>query len=116
MLNVQPKTFNQAICLAQCLEVRRYAPKITDDIIENMYHFLSENPLNKVGISNGTIYYVQSNGEKGEAYSVETVPGFDQLVLTGATFQVINSTFGSGGSGCSGCSSNNNNNNNNNNG
>ena len=114
MLNIQPKTYNEALRLSRCMEVRKYAPKITDDIIENMYNFISSNPANKIGVSNGTIYYVDAAGEKTEAYSVETVAGFDQLVLGAAIFRVVNTTTDSGCSGC-GCSSNNNNNNNNNN-
>lgn len=115
MLNIQPKTYNEALRLSRCLEVRKYAPKLSDEIVENMYNFLSANPQNKVGVSNGTIYYVQANGEKNEAYSVETVPGFDHLVLGAAFFRVTNTASDSSGCGCGGCSSNNNNNNNNNN-
>ena len=115
MLNIKPRTYNEAIRLSRCLEVRKYAPKITDDIIENMYRFISANPVNKVGVSNGTIYYVDAAGEKKEAYTVETIEGFDQLILGATVFRVINTTTSSGCSGC-GCSSNNNNNNNNNNG
>ena len=115
MLNIQPRTYNEALRLSRCLEVRKYAPKITDDIVEHMYNFISSNPLNKIGVSNGIIYYVNAIGVKVEAFSVETVTGFDHLVFSATFFNVTNSQSDSGGCGCGGCSSNNNNNNNNNN-
>lgn len=116
MINIQPRTYNEALRLSRCTEIRKFAPKITDDIIENMYYFLSADSQNKIGLSNGTIYYVQANGEKTDAYSVETKPGFDHIVLGATFFRVTNTSSDSSGCGCGGCSSNNNNNNNNNNG
>lgn len=115
MLNIQPKTYNEALRLSRCLSVRKYAPKITDDIVENMYLFISADQMNTVGLANGIIYFVGANGEKNDVYSVETVDGFDQLTFSAKFFRVTNTTSDSSGCSCSGCSSNNNNNNNNNN-
>ena len=115
MLNIHPRTYNDALRLYRCLEVRKYAPALTDEIVEDMYRFLSGNPKNTIGLSNGTIYYPEAGGEKTEAHTVETVTGFDHLVFSTTFFSVVNTASDNSGCGGCGCSSNNNNNNNNNN-
>ena len=115
MLNIQPRTYNQALRLSRCLELKKYVSDLTDEIIENMYYFLSADPQNQIGVSGGTIHYVHGSGEKVDAYSVTTLPGFDRIVIGSAFFRVTNTVSDSSGCGCGGCSSNNNNNNNNHN-
>lgn len=112
--SIRPKTYNEALRLSRCYNIRKYAPDITEQQLVDIYNFISENPQNKVGISNSTVYFVNAAGEKTEAYTVNTAEGFDQLVIGYAFFKVVNTATSSGCGGC-GCSSNNNNNNNNNN-
>ncbi len=120
-MDFQIRTYNEALRLARCMEMRKYAPNIADGIIKDMYDFISANPENKIGLnssigSNGIIYYVEADGSKKEAFTVRTNSGFDHIVLSAAMFRVVNTTSTDSGCGCGGCSANNNNNNNNNNG
>ena len=110
MFQINVRTYNEALRFSRCLEIRKYAPNVTDRMIGDMYQFISQNPNHKVGISNGMIYYVNAEGEKSEVHAVDTVAGFDHLVLSSVFFRVVN-TASSSDSGCGGCSSNNNNNN-----
>ena len=115
MLNIHPKTYNEALRLSRCLTLRNYSSTITDEMIEKMYAFLSDNPLNVVSMSQGMIHYVDSAGNKTDAFAVTTNAGFDYIVMNAAYFKVTNTTSSDDSGGCGGCSSNNNNNNNNNN-
>lgn len=115
MLDIKVKTYNEALRLSRCFELYKYVPKITDEMLIEIYNFLAENPQNIVGVSDGIIYYLNAVGEKTNAYTVETITGFDQLLINTAFFKVVNSVSSSDSSGCGGCSCNNNNNNNNNN-
>ncbi len=124
-MDFQIRTYNEALRLARCMEMRKYAPNITDAMIKDMYDFISADPNNKIGlnsspstsgtITNGTVYYVQADGTKNEAFTVRTNSGFDHIILSAAMFRVVNTTSTDSGCGCGGCSGNNNNNNNNNN-
>lgn len=116
MISIRPKTYNEAVLLARCLQVRKYAPGLRDEVVENMYKFLSEHPLNKVGIAGGVIYFQKSTGEKTDVYSVAPIEGFGQLIMGASCFalnMISNNTSDSSGCGCGGNNNNNNNNNNN---
>ena len=119
MINIKPKTYNEAVLLARCLQVRQYAPGLMDEVVENMYNFLSENPGNRVGIADGIIYFETPTDKIGEVikrdvYSVVTTEKFKQLILGAQVFWLSTVSDTSDSSGC-GCGGNNNNNNNNNN-
>lgn len=114
MLNIKPKTYNEALRLSRCLSLRQYARSLTDEMIENMYNFISEDVSNKIGLSEGIIYFVDANGETKSSFAIETNQGIGNVVL-GAEFFRLKNQVSSDTSGCGGCSSNNNNNNNNNN-
>ena len=116
MFDIQPRTYNEALRLSRCLEIRKYAPNITDTILQEMYMFLSQHVNNKIGISNdGMIHFTNYLGTTTDAFKVEINPGFDHIVMSTGFFRVTNTATSGGDSGCGGCSSNNNNNNNNNN-
>jgi hypothetical protein len=83
-------------------------------MVEEMYYFISANPMNKISIAKGTICFQEANGQPRTAYTITTKEGFDCLVFSAMTFTLVNASDDSSGCGC-GCSSNNNNNNNNNN-
>jgi hypothetical protein len=95
--------------------MKKYIPILTDETIEYMYNYISADPRNRIGVSNGTVYYIDATGANIGAFAVETTKNFDKIVLGAAVFNVVNTSTSSGCSSC-GCSSNNNNNNNNNNG
>ena len=114
MFKIQLRTYNEALRFSRCLEVRKYAPKISDQIIGKMYNFLSENPAHKIGMSKDMLYFVNAQGMQAAAFAVATTEGFDRLEMSTAFFHVVNASTSSD-SGCGGCASNNNNNNNNNN-
>lgn len=111
----KPKTYNEASILARCMEVKKYSPDITEEMLESMYNFMMENKKNQIGLANNTIYFINENGDKTEAYTVQMIAGLAQLVF-GYTFFNIRNFRNPGSSSDGGCSSNNNNNNNNNNG
>ena len=83
-------------------------------MVEEMYYFISANPLNRISIANGTICFTEAGGTPREAYTITTKEGFDRLAFSATAFALVNASNDSSGCGC-GCSSNNNNNNNNNN-
>ena len=114
MIDIKVRTYNEALLLSRCTEIQKYAPNVPDEAIVDIYHYLSANPHNKVGMSNGTIYYMNAAGETTNAHSVETTAGFDKLLIGASVFNVVNASSNDD-SGCGGCASNNNNNNNNNN-
>ena len=95
MLNKYPVTYNEAMLLSRCYEVKKYAPSITIDTIQAMYNFLSESPSHQIGLSNGMLYFQDAYGQSIDAYSVSTTPGFEQLLLSTSTFRVVNTSNGS---------------------
>jgi len=121
MINIKPGTYNEALRLANCVSMRSYIPGLTDEKIEEMYVFLSADPLNRVYITPEMLTLVDSSGKTESATAITENIGrsFERITMGATVYSVvgnIRSTSSSGCSGCSGCSSNNNNNNNNNNG
>lgn len=126
MINIKPRTYNEILRLTRCMAMKNYIPDLTDEKIEEMYNYLSQNPQNRISLTPEMLSYVNAAGETESATVLKTAPtggfSFDRIILGATTFNVLNHRTQSsdgdvgGCSGCSGCSSNNNNNNNNNNG
>ena len=119
MINIKPRTYNEIMRFAGCMELKKYLPNLTDEMIETMYEFLSLNPMNKVLLTPDLLSFVNAAGKTERATVVDaSIGNFSRVVLGTNTFNVVNMTnlgrsSGSGCGSCSGCSSNNNNNNNN---
>ena len=121
MINIKPRTYNEILRLTRCMAMKNYIPDLTDEKIEEMYNFLTQNPQNRISLTSEMLSYVNAAGETESATVIDAPTGtfsFDRIILGATTFNVLNNrrtSDSSGCSGCSGCSSNNNNNNNNNN-
>ncbi|MBQ7400070.1 MAG: hypothetical protein IJW06_06410, partial [Clostridia bacterium] len=117
MLNIKPKTYNEAVRLSGCLEIKKYIPNLPDEKIEEMYNFLSQNEKNKISVTPEMVSFINASGETESAMVIEapsTVAlSFDHIILGAAAYNVMHrptSNSSGCGSSCGGCSTNNNNN------
>ncbi len=116
MLNIQPRTYQEAITLARSLLVRKYAPDLSDEQLEKIYHFISSSPQHRVYISNNILKFSDRPGHFPETFPVEnTIEGFQNLHLSAASLSVFGNFPRASSDAGGGVSGNNNNNNNNNN-
>lgn len=123
MANIYPKTYNEVVRLARCMELSKYLKGMPDDLIEEMYNFMSEDDHNTIISTPEMITFLDHNGNTIKAmpwtYGISDNVTFDKIIinagaLTTLNLHILRNDSSSGCSSCSGCSTNNNNNNNNN--
>ena len=112
---IYPKTYEEVMRFKRCLQMKTYVAGVQDELVEKAYHFLGENPGNKISASEGMLSFTDLAGNVVfNTAAIAMAGGATALMLTGQTISVTRPYIGGGG-GDGGTSGNNNNNNNNNN-
>ncbi|MBQ7836665.1 MAG: hypothetical protein IJ389_05360 [Clostridia bacterium] len=109
---IKPKTYNDAVRLARCHELRKYVPAISEDELEKIFWFLSRDKGNSIIIADSTLSYNWPNGKTSEAVPVNTNGGISFTALKVSTTLFTAGTINANLGGDGFVASNNNNNNN----
>ncbi|MBE5949718.1 MAG: hypothetical protein E7261_11965 [Lachnospiraceae bacterium] len=95
MINIHPKTYNEALRLSRCTELKMYVPKITDYMIEEMYHFISDNHNNIIVINgrnmanpNGVVLFIDADGNEVKNYFVEVSSYLNKIKIGASVYHV----------------------------
>lgn len=88
--NIHTRTYNEALLLSRCVNVRRYVPEITENMIEEMYSYIYENTNNIVIIkaSTKTISFIDSDGKEVKTYPVEVTQYLNKIVIGISVYNV----------------------------
>jgi len=92
-VNVKPKTYNEVVRLARCLEVDKYFPGLPDQTIEEMYNYICTHPEYSITITRSMIFYKDQSGETMKEIPVENIIPENNLigiVLGASVFKVVN--------------------------
>lgn len=111
---IRPKNFEEVMRFKRCLAMKANISEIDDELVEKMYHFIGEDPRNKVCASGNLLSFVDVAGTVVFSLALaSTLHHITSAEMTGISLSILRPASYSGGDG--GVSGNNNNNNNNNN-
>ena len=116
MIDKKPKTYNEIVRMKKCYTLTQYYSNITENVFNDIYNFLGENPDNTIVANQSVLSFV--NGATQVVKSLPLVPknsSFDSIKIGRNGVSVVPHYSPSSSSSWGGSSSNDNNNNNNNN-
>ena len=113
MIDIKPKTYNEAVRLKKCYTIANYYSNITENVFNEIYEFLGESDKNSIVASRSILSFVNDAGKVIKTLTV--IPkdnSFDGISIDKKSITIVPHYEPSSSSSSGGSSGNNNNNNN----